>query len=164
MEQEFYIGQIFEGMYPSDAAIWCNNNHAKIVEIDPEEREVEETYIEMVEVEQEVVIPAEYDEDGNLISEEHTEIQIVEEPQEKTRTVSETVRRFEIQEIPEPSEEEIKARRIAELKEELNSTDYVILKIAETDDADEQAQLREHYADIIANRKAWRDEINELEA
>lgn len=27
---EFYIGQIFEGKYPPEAAIWCNQNNAHI--------------------------------------------------------------------------------------------------------------------------------------
>lgn len=33
---EYYIGQIFEEMYPSEAAEWCNNNNARMVEIEPE--------------------------------------------------------------------------------------------------------------------------------
>lgn len=33
---EYYIGQIFIGMYPTDAAEWCNNNNAYIDEIEPE--------------------------------------------------------------------------------------------------------------------------------
>lgn len=33
---EYYIGQIFTGMYPTDAADWCNNNNAYIDEIEPE--------------------------------------------------------------------------------------------------------------------------------
>lgn len=31
---DFYIGQIFEEMYPSEAAEWCNNNGKMIVELD----------------------------------------------------------------------------------------------------------------------------------
>lgn len=139
MTEEFYIGQIFEGIYPPEVAMWCNKNNALIVEIDPITKEVEETYIDTVIV------------DG------------VEVPEEKTRTVEKTFRRYQIQEKTEPTEEEVKQRRIAELKAQLNSTDYVVIKIAESDDPDEQAQLREHYAGVIANRKAWRDEINELE-
>lgn len=65
---------------------------------------------------------------------------------------------------PEPTPEEIKEKRIAELKGELSDTDYVVIKIAESDNAEEQAQLREHYAEVIVNRKAWRAEINELES
>ena len=30
---DYYIGQIFNGIYPSDAAIWCNNHNAVIVDI-----------------------------------------------------------------------------------------------------------------------------------
>lgn len=29
-EQNFFIGQIFEGQYPPAAAVWCNNNRAYI--------------------------------------------------------------------------------------------------------------------------------------
>lgn len=107
-EQEFYIGQIFEGVYPPSAACWANANNAFI----------------------------------DVIGE----------------------RRYEIKAVPGPTEEEIKQARIAELKARLDSTDYVVIKIAESDDAEEQAQLREHYAEVITNRKAWRAEINELES
>lgn len=31
--EEYYIGQVFENDYPSDAAVWCNNNNAYIDEI-----------------------------------------------------------------------------------------------------------------------------------
>lgn len=42
MEENFYIGQIFEEMYPADAAEWCNDNNARIEEIPPIENENEE--------------------------------------------------------------------------------------------------------------------------
>lgn len=35
MNEEYYIGQIFEGMYPKEAADWANANKARIVELDP---------------------------------------------------------------------------------------------------------------------------------
>ena len=35
MEEDFYIGQIFEGLYPPEAAIWCNQNNLLIAEIEP---------------------------------------------------------------------------------------------------------------------------------
>ena len=180
MNEEYYIGQIFEEMYPSEAASWCNANNARIVELDPIDKEIEETYIEMVETEQEVVvpavtheeiIPAEYDEDGNIIKEgeavvvvdepEHTEIEIVEEPQEKTRIVVVTVRRFEIQEVPAPSEEQIKQQRITELKAQLNNTDYKIIKCSECSLAG--VELPYDIAELHAQRQTLRDEINELE-
>lgn len=31
---EFYIGQTFDGMYPPEAAAWCNNNNAHIEKVD----------------------------------------------------------------------------------------------------------------------------------
>ena len=34
--EEFEIGQVFEGRYPSKAAQWCNKNKAHIVDITPE--------------------------------------------------------------------------------------------------------------------------------
>ena len=59
---------------------------------------------------------------------------------------------------PEPTEEEIKQMRIAELKKLLASTDYTVIKIAEG------AATAEDYADVIAQRQTWRAEINRLEA
>ena len=50
------------------------------------------------------------------------------------------------------------AQRIAELHRLLESTDYAVIKIAEG------AAKAEDYADVIANRQAWRAEINKLEA
>ena len=48
--------------------------------------------------------------------------------------------------------------RIADLKQNLADTDYKIIKLAEG-----EATLEE-CSEIIAKRKAWRKEINELEA
>lgn len=59
---------------------------------------------------------------------------------------------------PEPKEEEIKQNRIWELKAKLSETDYVVIKIAEGE------ATQEEYAEVLANRKAWRKEINELQA
>lgn len=58
----------------------------------------------------------------------------------------------------EPTEEEIKQARIAELKQKLAETDYIVIKIAE-DEA-----TTEEYAGVLAKRKAWRAEINELQS
>ena len=57
----------------------------------------------------------------------------------------------------EPTEEQIKAMMIAELKANLSATDYVVIKIAEG------AATTEDYADVIAKRQQWRAEINSLE-
>ncbi len=60
-----------------------------------------------------------------------------------------------ISSIPEPQADP--QTRIAELKRNLADTDYIACKIAEG------AATREEYAEIIAQRQAWRDEINELQ-
>ena len=57
---------------------------------------------------------------------------------------------------PEPTEEDIKQARINELKQMLFATDYVVIKIAEG------SAIKEEYADVIAQRQAWRNEIREL--
>ena len=49
-------------------------------------------------------------------------------------------------------------RRIEELKQYLSDTDYVVIKIAEG------VATAEEYTDVIANRQAWRAEINQLQA
>lgn len=66
-------------------------------------------------------------------------------------------RQFKIVEIPEPTEEELKQARIDELKSKLQETDYVVIKIAEGE------ATQEEYAEVLAQRKAWRAEINDLE-
>lgn len=53
--------------------------------------------------------------------------------------------------------EEAKNARIAELKRFLSESDYVIIKIAEG------SATKEEYADLIANREQWREEIRKLE-
>jgi hypothetical protein len=65
---------------------------------------------------------------------------------------------YEVVANAEPSEDEVKAARIAELKKNLADTDYIAVKIAEG------AATREQYADLIAQREAWREEIRALEA
>ena len=70
----------------------------------------------------------------------------------------------------EPTEEQKakieKARQIAELKKKLADTDYIVLKIAEAQadgDTETVAELKTTYAMELANRKAWREQINKLE-
>lgn len=48
--------------------------------------------------------------------------------------------------------------RIRELKQLLSDTDYVAIKIAEGE------ATAEEYSEVLANRKAWRAEINQLES
>lgn len=60
--------------------------------------------------------------------------------------------------VLEPTEEQIKAQRITQLKRQLSLTDYAVIKIAEG------AATKEEYAELIAQRQQWRQEINSLEA
>lgn len=57
-----------------------------------------------------------------------------------------------------PTEDELKQQEIEELKENLEKTDYVVIKIAEG------VATPEEYADVIEQRQQWRARINELEA
>ncbi len=70
----------------------------------------------------------------------------------------------------EPTEEQKakieKARQIAELKKKLADTDYIVLKLAEAQadgETETVAELKTTYATELANRKAWRVQINALE-
>ena len=67
-----------------------------------------------------------------------------------------------------PTKEELareeKLNAISAAKAYLASTDYIVIKIAEAEDAEEIASIREEYADTIVERKAKRALINELEA
>ena len=103
---EYYIGQIFDGIYPPEAAIWCNSHKA---------------YIEKI-----------------------------------------ADNKYEIKEVPAPTPEEEKQVRITELKGQLNSTDYKIIKCSECSLAG--MELPYDIAELHAQRQALRDEINELEA
>lgn len=76
----------------------------------------------------------------------------------------------ELTKPPEPTEEQKakieKARQIAELKKKLADTDYMVLKIAEAQadgETETVAALKTTYATELANRKTWREQINELE-
>lgn len=63
---------------------------------------------------------------------------------------------------PEPTPEEIKEMRIAELKQELNATDYKIIKCTEHQLAG--LELPYNIVTLHQQRQAIRDEINELES
>lgn len=66
-------------------------------------------------------------------------------------------RRFQIVEIPQPTGKELAEQEIAELKQKLFDTDYQAIKFAEG------LLTAEEYAEMKAQRQAWRDRINELE-
>lgn len=64
----------------------------------------------------------------------------------------ETIRRYIV--VPE---EVRRAERISRLKQQLSDTDYAVIKISEG------AATPDEYAEAIAQRQAWRAEINQLE-
>ena len=101
----FKIGQMFNDMYPPEAADWCNTNGAYIEELEQE---------------------------------------------------GET-RKFQIKEVPEPSDEEKAQMEYASLCSKLSATDYVVIKMAEG------SATADEYAEQLANRKAWRARVQELE-
>jgi hypothetical protein len=47
MNQEFFIGQIFDGIYPPDAAAWCNNNNAYIEDLGDNRYEIKNIEISL---------------------------------------------------------------------------------------------------------------------
>ena len=59
---------------------------------------------------------------------------------------------------PEPTSDQVKAQTIYRLKMQLSATDYAVIKIAEG------AATPEEYAELIAQRQQWRQEINALES
>lgn len=42
MNEDFYIGQIFNGSYPPEAAYWCNTHNAVLVEINVRTYQIQE--------------------------------------------------------------------------------------------------------------------------
>lgn len=49
------------------------------------------------------------------------------------------------------------AEKVAEYRKNLAETDYIAYKLAEvSDDTDAYAALKEEYAEVLENRKAWR--------
>ena len=67
-------------------------------------------------------------------------------------------RRFQIVEIPQPTESELAQQEIQELKQKLFDTDYQAIKFAEG------VITAEEYAETKAQRQLWRDRIKEMEA
>lgn len=67
---------------------------------------------------------------------------------------------FEVVAIPEPTDEEktfTEAQaEYQQLLQKLSETDYVAAKLAEG------VATKEDYAEVLANRQAWRSRINEL--
>lgn len=133
---EYYVGQIFEEMYPSEAAEWCNaQERICIDEIEPITKEVEEQY-----------------EEFNSETQK-TEI--------KTCTVEKTIRRFQIQEVPEhiPTKEEQSENRARAYEAEV---DPITAHIQRLRDAEQTEEVVTEIAELIAERDAKVKEIKEL--
>lgn len=81
MSEEFYIGQIFEGVYPAEAAQWCNERG--------------DCYIDEIE---------------SIVKEADPEDIVGEDEEGNSIIGTGVVRRFEIKEIPPETEEEKRAR------------------------------------------------------
>lgn len=64
---------------------------------------------------------------------------------------------------PEKPESLIIKEKVEEARTFLTSTDWCVVKIAEAETVEEQAELREKYADTIKKRKEARELINEYE-
>lgn len=64
---------------------------------------------------------------------------------------------YEVVEIPAPTEEELNASKIAQLKAELSATDYKCLKYVDG------ALTEEEYAEVKKYRASLREQINQLE-
>ena len=62
-----------------------------------------------------------------------------------------------IQRFIKYTQKELNSFKIEELKQKLNETDYCVLKIAEG------SATYDDYSEIIAKRREWRKEINNLE-
>lgn len=134
---EFYIGQIFEDIYPPEAADWCNANNAMIVEIDPVVRVVVEEYetTETQDVITSAIIHIETDEEGNEheVIDEPLRIEQIEVPVTKTREVEKELRCFRIDAIPEPTVEE-KNERIRQIRASLYAEHVDTLHAQKTKD------------------------------
>lgn len=63
----------------------------------------------------------------------------------------------DIQRFIKFTQKELNSFKIEELKQKLNETDYCVLKIAEG------SATYDDYSEIIAKRREWRKEINNLE-
>ena len=56
---------------------------------------------------------------------------------------------------------ELKEKEIQELKEKLQDTDHVVIKLAEAQVTGKT--VNENYSKVLGDRQAWRDKINLLE-
>lgn len=115
MTIQFYENQIFEGIYPPEAANWCNNSQVSngsfyIVELDPIQKD------------------------------------------------DETIRRFQIKRIPEPSSEELKERKRQERDNAINSVIWLIERHQQEQILDIPTTLTDNeYMEVLQYIQSLRD-------
>lgn len=113
----YSIGDIFKNDSEYlERSNWADKNNATISFYEDRLEEVEKTRTVETYEEQEQVIPAEYDEEGNLIKEETTEVVQVPVTKEETYTEQELVPYYQLVAIPEPTLDELKLAK----REEIN--------------------------------------------
>ena len=103
-------------------------------------------------VEKTIIIPAQYDEEGNVAVEEHTETL-----QKEIPVMGMVYRDATPEEIVGMQTEIPIEEQIAQLKEQLSATDYKAIKYAEGWISEEE------YTPIKAERESIRKQIRELE-
>ena len=71
-------------------------------------------------------------------------------------------RRFKIVKNPEQTAEELAQQELDLLLFNLKNTDYIANKLIEAETEQEREQIRQHYAETLAQRRVWRDRASEL--
>ena len=71
-------------------------------------------------------------------------------------------RRFKIVKNPEPTAEEIAQEELYEILNNLSATDYIANKLIEAETEQEREQIRQEYAETLAQRRIWRNRASEL--
>ncbi len=95
-----------------------------------------------------------------VLAEGYLPVELQEIPEGKYQVGYEVVNNVIVRKLedrPQPTEQELKELRVAELKQMLADTDYIVIKLAE------DVASRTEYANELAQRAEWRKEINELE-
>ena len=67
-------------------------------------------------------------------------------------------RRFKIVKNPEPTAQQ----ELWEILDNLSATDYIANKLIEAETEQEREEIRQHYAETLAQRRVWRDRASDL--
>ena len=134
---EFYTGQKFEGQYPPEAAIWCNENNAYIKYIEDTTRLIDNDI---------------YDDDGNITG---------------TEKIPVIIPVYEIVENEKSSEEEIKQRAISDLEkqiEDINTKQIrdMAIMTAYPENSDEYIEAKSYFLKKQSDKEALIAQINKL--